>query len=166
MNCSRRARNEKSSAYTTNTKSYPPRIMCLIVRKISFPIRRSRFLRTAVPALRGDTTSTLLHVSPFCLHLIARPRQRYELPVRKARSISSFRRSLSSLVRLFLIGNRELGAAFGAAAFENQTSTDGLHARPESEFSVSFASTGLIGTFHLSISLPPLKQREKRQLVC
>jgi hypothetical protein len=62
--------------------------------------------------------------------------------------MSLFLRSLSFLVRLFLIRGRELYPSLGAPALQNETSALGGHARAKAELSGPSGFAGLIGPFH------------------
>jgi len=66
----------------------------------------------------------------------------------KTRAKSALLLSLSDLVRLLLIRNREFFPALAAAAGENGLSAFGFHSGAKAEFSVPFGFTRLIGSFH------------------
>lgn len=76
------------------------------------------------------------------------PLPRYWSPPRNTARISRLDASRSGLVRLFLIGHRELDSALCAPSLENLPTAYCLHARSEPELSVPFPAAWLIGPFH------------------
>ena len=67
--------------------------------------------------------------------------------------MSLFLRSLSFLVRLFLIRGRELHPPFGAPALQNEPSALGGHACAKAELSGPLGLAGLIRPFHWKMLL-------------
>ena len=76
------------------------------------------------------------------------PLQEYVFPETNRFFISVCFRSLSILVRLFLIGNCQLLATLSTPSFKNQATTFGGHAGAEAKLTISFDFAWLVRTLH------------------
>jgi hypothetical protein len=123
------------------------------------------FLAAAFPNFLEKVKHIRLRGSPFSNIKSFAPRHPNCFPCLKTARIPSlpFRRSsrlkqkelfspltgsLSWLIRLFLVRNRQFNPALRPAAFQDQPSTPGFHPGAEPELAVPLHFAGLISPFH------------------
>lgn len=138
---------------TRKTRLTPGRTVSMRERYASLVILFSRFLLTAPPEPRVTTTAKRVVGLPLSRNRSRSPRDSTRRAAEKSSLMSVLLRSRSCLVRLLLIGGRELDPAFCAPAFQNESAPLGGHPGAKTEFPRSFCLAGLIRPLHGKVLL-------------